>query len=133
MNALIMNLLLILLFLASRTLPAQSDDTLTSIKPFEMGMYMGSNWTINVILKVHQKGGVTLTVRNTSNQVIYRQFLNRSPVSYHQKINFEDSESGVYSIEVSDGRQTVVRRVDIVDIPSVASQRFITYGPQSGQ
>ena len=49
-------------------------------------------------------------------------------MNYRQKSNFEGSPSGVYQLETNDGQQTLVRRVEVVDIPAVDPQCYITYG-----
>ena len=93
---------------------------------------MSPQWKINLRLASRQPGRVTITLKDANNTVLYREYLKRVSVSYWRKFNFEGSEPGVYQFEISDGQQTIVRRVEIINVPTVESQRYITYGPQTG-
>ena len=93
-------------------------------------MYMGPQWKINLMLTVRRARRVRITLRHSNHSVLYQEYVKKSRGSYWRKFNFDESESGVYEFEISDGRTTVVRRVEVVTVPTVESQRYITYGPQ---
>ena len=97
-----------------------------------VGLYMSPEWKINLRLASRQPGRVTITLKDANNIVLYREYLKRVPVAYWRKFDFEGSEPGVYQFEISNGQQTIVRRVEIINVPTVESQRYITYGPQTG-
>ncbi|QMW04719.1 hypothetical protein [Spirosoma foliorum] len=124
----IANLGLILLSLTSQ---AQSTDQepigWSEEKPFELGTYMGANRTVNVILLVKQVNGITLKIKNTDELTLHELFMKRSPRAYHWKLNFEGSKSGTYKLEISDGQTTIIRRIEVVDVPSIEAQRYITF------
>lgn len=125
----IVNLGLILLL--SLTGQAQSTDQelagWSEEKPFELGTYMGANRTVNVILLVKQINGITLKIKNTDELTLHELFMKKSPKAYHWKLNFEGSKSGTYKLEISDGQTTIVRRIGVVDVPSIEAQRYITF------
>ncbi|UFH52804.1 T9SS type A sorting domain-containing protein [Spirosoma sp. KNUC1025] len=132
------NVALVLLIMLGQVANAQTTDTnsgdpLTKEASFEVGSYMGDNWTINLMLAIRQPQGATVMIRDANKKVLYEQHLKKSPIVYHHKLRFEDCKSGIYYVEISDGKQTVVRRVEVVEMPSIETQRYITYGPQSGQ
>ena len=132
MNVLLVSLLLVIKAPDSlATTAAEPGDSLTKASSFEVGMYMGANWTINLMLAVHQPQGATISIKDTGNTILYRQYLKKSSITYHHKFKFEGSQPGVYQIEISDGQKTVTRQVEVVDIPAIESQRYITYGPKT--
>jgi hypothetical protein len=106
------------------------DSTGLAPRSFEVGMFMGPKWDINLMLAIRRPERVTVTLRGTNNAVLHREYLKKTPTSYRFKFNFEEADPGVYQFEVSDGQHTIVRRVEIVSMPAVESQRYITYSPQ---
>ena len=130
----IRNALLISLLMATSAIHAQditSGDSVTASKTFAVGMYMGPQWKINLLLDFDRPERIVIRLKDASNTVLYEEKLKRPPTSYWRKFDFEQSEPGQYHFEISDGRQTVIRRVEIVAVPTVESQRYITYGPQT--
>lgn len=130
-NALILSLLL----WAAAPINAQAGtpgpvDSGKGAKSFEVGMFMESNWTINLMMAVYQPKRVIVTLKNDKGVILFRQYLKKSAVNYRLKFHFEEAESGVYDFEISDDRETIVRQVTIVSMPAVNSQRYITFGPQ---
>ena len=128
----LLNVLLVALLLSATTSNAQptnaeSRDSLTRANSFEVGTYMGGNRTINLMVAIHQPEGATILIRDADNAILHRQYLKKSRIVYHHKFNFEECKPGVYQVEISNGRQTVIRRVEVVDIPAIESQRYITY------
>ena len=97
-----------------------------------VGLYMSPQWKINLRLTSRQPGRVIITLKDANNTVLYREYVNRVSIGYWRKFDFEGSEPGVYQFEISNSQQTIVRRVEIVNVPTVESQRYITYGPQTG-
>lgn len=131
------NILIVSLLLAASAIRAQAisikpGDSLQTERPFDVGMYMGPQWTINLMLIVRRTGRVSITLKHGNNAVLYQENVKKSRGNYWRRFNFEESESGTYAFEISDGQTTVVRRVEVVTIPTIASQRYITYGPQTG-
>lgn len=130
----IRNALLVSLLLATSVLQAQvttSGNSVTASNSFAVGMYMGPQWKINLLLDFDRPERIVITLKDAANTVLYEERIKRPPTSYWRKFDFEQSEPGIYQFEISDGRQTVIRRVEIVAMPTVEAQRYITYGPQT--
>ena len=130
-NALILSLLL----LAAVPINAHAgisdpSDSGKEVKSFEVGMFMESNWTINLMMAIYQPKRVAVTLRNDKGEILFRQYLKKSSVNYRLKFKFDEAESGVYEFEISDDHETIVRQVTIVHMPAVDPQRYITFGPQ---
>lgn len=98
-------------------------------KPFEFATYVGENRTVNLMLAVQHANVVTLHIKNENNVTLQELRMRKAPKAYHVKLNFEGSQSGVYTLELSDGRKTMIHRVSVVDIPAIAAQRLITFSP----
>ncbi|QHV95316.1 hypothetical protein [Spirosoma endbachense] len=124
----ILSLSLIVLSIAGK---AQStDQELTSWakeKSFEIGTYMGENRTVNLMLMVRQTNGVTIRIKNADDEILHELSMKKSPRAYHYKLNFDGSRSGLYKLEITDGRKTLIRRIEVVDVPATEAQRYITF------
>ena len=130
----VMNVLLVILLTAGGVINAHAanlnpGDSAPKERAFEVGMFMESGWTINLMLAVHQPKRIMITLRDAKGVVLYREYLRKSTRNYRRKFKFDKSEveSGVYQFEVSDNQQTIVRRVEVVNIPTIESQRYITF------
>lgn len=132
----IMNILLLSLLTTATVINAQATgtepgDSVTNERSFEVGMSMGPDWKINLRLGINQAKRIIITVKDANNTVLYREHLKKGPASYWWKFDFKDSEPGVYQFEIRDGQQTIRRQVEVVNVPAVDQQRYITYGPQT--
>ncbi|MBD2754218.1 hypothetical protein [Spirosoma validum] len=127
MNVLLMGLLLSAPAVNAQSTTPESTDLQANTRSFEVGTYMGNNWTMNLMLAVHQPQGATITIRDANKEILLTRYLKKSPTVYHQKLKFDECKPGVYQVEISDGQQTIVRRVEVVTIPAIESQRYITY------
>jgi len=130
----VMNVLLVSLLITVSVINAQASDknpgdSTPKERSFEVGMFMESGWTVNLMLAVHQPKRIMITLRDAKGVVLYREYLRKSTRNYRRKFKFDKSEveSGVYQFEVSDNQQTIVRRVEVVNIPTIESQRYITF------
>lgn len=134
MKPIISQLILVSLYLLMINVAgkAQSADSIVSTtgvgkKPFELATYMGANRTVNLMLLVNQPQGVTLKVKNADDVTLHELQMKKSLRAYHIKLNFDSSQSGVFKLEISDGRKTLVRQIDVVDLPATEAQRYITF------
>ena len=74
---------------------------------------------------------MTITLRDAKQTVLYRESFRSASATLRQKFDFEDMRSGSYQLEVSDGKETIRQRIEVVDVPPIDPQRYITYGPQA--
>lgn len=118
---------LILAAPASSTQIRDSDDQVVKEQSFDMLMYMGRQEQVNLNLLTHQSKQVIITLKDPQHSVVLRKYLRKSSVAYRLKFNFEGSRSGQYQFEVSDGQRTVVRQIEIVDLPAIESHRYLVY------
>ncbi|GAB3321011.1 hypothetical protein GCM10027299_14910 [Larkinella ripae] len=128
--------LLVLLILSTSACHAKTTgetDSTAIQKPFDFLVYRGASRRVNVNLAIHQSKPVIVTLKNTRNAVMHRSYLKPSPNAYRLKFDFEDAPSGLYQLEISDGRQTTVRQIEVIDLPAIESQRYIVYNPQTSR
>lgn len=130
MNALLLSLLLVASVTNAQSVKIEPEDSASKASAFEVGMFMESNWTINLMLAIHQPKRILVTLKNDKGVLLFRDYLKKIPANYRMKFKFNESDSGVYQFEISDDKQTIVRQVEVVYMPAVESQRYITYGPQ---
>lgn len=72
-----MNVLLVSLLMAASVINAQAatlnpDDSTPKEHSFEVGMFMEAEWTVNLMLAIHQPKRIMITLRNEKGVVIYR-------------------------------------------------------------
>ncbi|MFC5409306.1 hypothetical protein ACFPMF_08320 [Larkinella bovis] len=128
----IVSTILVSLFLTAATPRVQATDTETgnaAAQSFEVGMYVGISKKLNLAVLVRGTKPVMISLKDSNNRELFRTLRKRSETSHRLRFNFENSVSGVYHIEVSDGQQTVVREVEVVETAPVEAQRYIVYNP----
>lgn len=103
--------------------PTAKEDTEVS---FVINTFLSSNWKLNLIVQSQRPKRMTVLLRGPQNQLLHREFLGRRLYKYWRKFDFEGSEPGVYSLEISDGNKKITRHIEIVDVPRVAEQRYLT-------
>lgn len=126
----IVSALLIGLATSSFSLKAQSvqltgsDPEASSVR---VGSYVNAEKNLVVLLSSKDSKRLSITLKDPKQNIIYHADLKGSSTTYQQKFNFAEAPSGQYELEVSDGSQTVVQKVKVIDVPAVEAQRFITY------
>lgn len=132
------NTLLISLLLAIPDVKAQTPnpdlaDSLIKKSSFAISTFMDAHRRINLMVATYRPNRVSIILKNAKNATLYREHLRKANTSYRRRFDFEGIESGVYQLEISDGQQTVVRRVEVVDMSAIEAQRYVVYGPQISQ
>ena len=127
-NTLLMSLLLTTSDLRAQVTSISQDDSVKKQTSFEVGMFIEARGKLNLMLATHQPKRVSITLRDANKTVLYIIHLKKTPLTYRQKFDFEGSPSGIYQLEISDGQQTLIRQVEVVDMPAIDAQRYITYG-----
>ncbi|GAB4033727.1 hypothetical protein GCM10028774_17690 [Spirosoma jeollabukense] len=129
MNVLLVSLLMTVSGINAQAAIQNPDESTPKERSFEVGIFMEAEWTINLMLAVHQPKRIMITLRNEKRVVLYREYLRKNTTTYRRKFKFDKSEieSGVYEFEITDNQHKIVRRVEVVNIPTVESQRYITF------
>lgn len=131
MNTLLVSLLLAAPVSLAQAADAKPDGSEKRENYFDFCLYSGTSGKVNLNLAIRRSKRVTVTLRNAGNEVVNRNYLKRSPNSYRLKYNFAETKAGVYQFEISDGLYTLIREVEVVDLPPVEPKRYIVYDPQN--
>ena len=131
----LVNGLLVSLLFSSQTIQANTlvyqADPVPAVRPFGVSMYIDAQKKINLFVSINRPGRVTITLKDPKHTVLFRESFKRAPDTFRQKFNFEEAKSGTYQLEVSDGKETIRQRIEVVDVAPIDSQRYITYGSQA--
>jgi hypothetical protein len=128
-NALVVSLLLTTAMSHALAASAEPGDPVAKETSFDVNTYLGPQWKLNLMMDISRPVRIMIIIRNPNNTVVYREIVSKGSRGYWRKFDFEGSEPGTYRLEISDGRQTVTRQIEIVDIPAIDSQRYIVHGP----
>lgn len=83
-------------------------------KTFDVGMYRVMNtMKINVIIAKEQSNWVEIRLKNDKNETIYVEVVNRKTKQFAKKFNLEGLEDGTYRFEITNGKETVVKEVNV--------------------
>ncbi|RAJ97481.1 hypothetical protein LX87_02383 [Larkinella arboricola] len=124
---LLMALFLGLIVPVSNAQPTHTGNASTEQKAFDVNLFLGQREKINLMLAVRQPRRVTIRLKDARNAVLYKESLTKIPASHWRKFNFEGMKTGTYYLEISNGDQVVVRRIEVGAIPATETQRFISY------
>lgn len=127
-NALAVSLLLSATISSTLATNTEPGDPVAKETSFDVNTYLGPQWKLNLMMDISRPVRLTIIIRNSDNTVLYREIVSKGSRGYWRKFDFEGSEPGTYRLEVSDGRRTVTRQIEIVDIPAIDSQRYIVHG-----
>ena len=127
-NALVVSLLLITAMSHALVAGTEPGDPVAKETSFNVNTYLGPQWKLNLMMDISRPVRIMIIIRNSGNTVLYREIVSKGSRGYWRKFDFEGSEPGTYRLEISDGRQTVTRQIEIVDIPAIDSQRYIVHG-----
>ncbi len=92
---------------------------------FETSAYITKDAAIRLAVKKNAPERVYITLRDAGNTVIYSETINKNEMSYAAKINVNDLTDGAYKLEISTGKDRVVKRLNLSS-SKIETQRSIT-------
>jgi hypothetical protein len=83
-------------------------------KSFAVGMYQPVN-TMKMNLLVKNDGGqrIHIILKNLNEDILYSENLSKNAGNYSRKFDFIDMENGKYIFEISNGKSTEVKTVNV--------------------
>ncbi|MBC8153795.1 MAG: hypothetical protein H7Z72_12865 [Bacteroidetes bacterium] len=108
----------------------ETGDPVREESSFKVSMHTAPHWKMNLMLAIPGPARITIILKNSNNTVLYREVVKKGSRGYWRRFDFKGSEPGAYQFEITDGRQTATRRVDIVNLPAIDAQQYLIYGPQ---
>ncbi|QJW91315.1 hypothetical protein HNV11_19000 [Spirosoma taeanense] len=110
--------LLIALSLGFTTSAASFAETKPILRPaaaasYKVGMYPAVDGKFVVLLDKQQGGHVDIQLKSDDGTVLYTEHLGKKQMKSRRKLNLNDLEDGLYTIEVTNGVETTRQTVTI--------------------
>lgn len=86
------------------------------IAAYQVGAYGSLDGTkLNVAIDKEQGGRVDVSLKNEKGTLLFHQTLKNSDEKFRAKLDVSELAAGTYQLEVSNGKETTVRNLTIVD------------------
>jgi hypothetical protein len=96
-------------FANAKTLPSEP-----TIKPYAMSMYKNDGKpTFNVFVNKLEGTKLKLVLKDSEGAVIYDEILSKKSTEFRTKFNMADLKKGTYTLEIIDGKNVEVKKVEI--------------------
>ncbi len=93
----------------AKTLPLKP-----TIKPFAYSVYKNDGKaTINLFINKLKGSKMYITLKNSQGEVIYEDGMNKNDTYYRTKFNLTELNKGIYILEISDGQNTEIKKIEI--------------------
>ena len=105
-----------------------SDEKSTDHRPvptFESSAYVSSDANLRLAIKKNAPERVYITLRNSEGVVLFSETVGKKEMSYAAKINVKDLNDGAYQLEISSGKEHVVKKLNLTS-KTVETQRLVT-------
>lgn len=109
------------------TFTAVSATELAEGKTFDVGMYRVVNtMKINLTIAKEQGNWVEIRIKNEKNETIYVEIVNRKTTQFAKKFDLQSLEDGKYRFEISNGKETVTKEINLqTKLPSASDYRTV--------
>ncbi|MDI9867013.1 hypothetical protein QM480_21920 [Flectobacillus sp. DC10W] len=109
--------------------PTGGDDNTTNNnkKSFAIGTYRGAG-TLDLHVTVDKLEGkaVTILVKDKEGRIVNREHIAKYKSNYHGRFDFSEAKDGQYTIEVTDGKDTISKTVSLENQTSTTEYRLMT-------
>lgn len=105
-----------LLFLSTASYAVESKNQCknNSCQNFQISMYRVQNsLTMKLMMEKTKGERVLVRLKNSQGQIVYQESIAKSATKLGRDLNFSDSEDGKYSLEISDGREVIVKDISL--------------------
>lgn len=95
---------------------------------FEVGMYQTVN-TLKLNLMVEKQVGdrLEIAIKNDKGEVLYTETIAKNDAKYHGKFDFSQLGDGQYSVEISGGKEKIVKNINLsTNTPEPETTRLIS-------
>ncbi len=95
------------------------------VPAFESSTYVSADANLRVAVKKNTTDRVYITLRNTDGVVLFAETIGKKETAYAAKIDVKDLNDGVYQLEISSGKDRVVKKLNLTS-QKVETQRVVT-------
>jgi hypothetical protein len=95
---------------------------------FEVGIYQTTN-TLKLNLMVEKQVGnrLEIAIKNDKGEVLYTETIAKNDAKYHGKFDFSQLGDGQYSVEISAGKEKIVKNINLsTNTPEPETNRSIS-------
>jgi hypothetical protein len=95
---------------------------------FEVGIYQTIN-TLKLNLMVEKQVGnrLEIAIKNDKGEVLYTETIAKNDAKYHGKFDFSQLGDGQYSVEISGGKEKIVKNINLsTNTPEPETNRSIS-------
>lgn len=109
------------------TFTAVSATELAEGKTFDVGMYRVVNtMKVNLTIAKEQGNWVEVRIKNEKNETIYVEVINRKTTQFAKKFDLQGLEDGKYRFEISNGKETVTKEINLqTKLPAASDYRTV--------
>lgn len=111
------------------TAKTDANDATNTQTTFKVGVYQTLNtMKVNVMIEKLSGKNLTVFIKNADGEVLHTERIGKKQVTYHGKFNLEDLENGKYSFEICDGKNKIVKNVEVgrTKVNAPIADRFIS-------
>ncbi|MFN3379982.1 T9SS type A sorting domain-containing protein [Runella zeae] len=83
------------------------------VPTFESSTFVTADANIRVAIKKNAAEKVYILLKSTDGQVIFSETIAKKSMAYAAKINVNDLADGVYQLEISAGKERVVKQLNL--------------------
>ncbi len=114
---------------ASSTIFANTEATSSNkAQHFAIGVYQGKGTqTMHIMVDKEVGNRVSILVKDHAGRVIHQEYITKKTATYHGKFDFSEATEGTYQIEITDGKETLVKQIHISNTQATATNRTLTY------
>ncbi|AFK03896.1 hypothetical protein Emtol_2761 [Emticicia oligotrophica DSM 17448] len=93
----------------------KNDESKTATKrSFNVGMYRIINsMKVNVLVDKQDSKALDISVKNEQNEVVYSEVVGKNINKFSKKLDLSGLKDGKYRIEISNGKETVTKQVNV--------------------
>lgn len=109
------------------TFTSVSATELAEGKTFDVGMYRVVNtMKINLTIAKEQGNWVEIRIKNEKSETIYVEVINRKTTQFAKKFDLQSLEDGKYRFEISNGKETVTKEINLqTKLPNASDYRTV--------
>ncbi|MGX7686251.1 hypothetical protein [Flectobacillus sp. BAB-3569] len=96
-------------------------------KTFEVGMFKSKNsLNMNLMLEKVTDKKVKIILKDPSGKVLHQEYVAKNTPSYYGKFDMSQLEDGVYTFEITDGTEKIIKTVNLQSPETQETTRNLT-------
>jgi ribosomal protein S6 len=117
MNTIIKSIACALALTTSVVFAKPTEDKTSAARPeatFESSAFVTADASLRVAIKKNAPQKVFLTLKDANGDVLFAETVGKKEMTYAAKFNVKDLNDGVYQLEITSGKNRVVKELNLV-------------------